>query len=520
MSSKRPPLAKPAPPNPHAVPAYYLLASLFLSGACSLALEVVGTRLISPFYGSSIYTWSALITTTLIALAFGYAWGGRLADRSPYLTLFSKLLLAAGATVAFIPVLRAPVLSASAPLGVKLGAIAAAAILVGPALALLGALGPVATRLTATGAADAGRRAGDAWAVSTAGSVLGAALTGFVLVPLWPASRILLGAAAVLLALGAWGNWLSARRIPLGELATCAACLVFAARAEGHPHPMVRERIESAYGRIEILDAGPKRYLLVNGTAQSAMDPKTGLSDSEYDRSLEWLLALRPHAKRVLGLGLGAGLLPTALERDGLTVDVVEIDPQMLHAAEKWFGYAPKGRVTIGDARVGLEGGSAAPWDLMILDAFGAESPPAHLFTVEAFEKMSGAMVPGGVLAVNLVTAVDGPDGDGWRAAYKTLSRVFPNVRAFVAAPPTSGLANVLLFASTGPLDAPASAAPDHARIDAAAMLARELKPSEAELDALPVMTDDHAPLDSLLAATAVRWRSLLQSGMSEVLLR
>jgi spermidine synthase len=507
-------------PNPNATPVYYLLTSLFLSGACSLALEVVGTRLISPFYGSSIYTWSALITTTLIALAFGYAWGGRLADRSPYLTLFSKLLIGSGLTVAAIPLLRAPVLSASAPLGVKLGAVAAAAALVGPALALLGALGPVATRLTATGAADAGRRAGDAWAISTAGSVLGAALTGFVLVPLWPASRILLGAAAVLIALGAWGNWLSARRLPLGELAACAACLVFAIRVEGKPHPLVRERVESAYGRIEILDAGPKRYLLVNGTAQSAMDPKTGLSDSEYDRSLEWLLALRPNAKRALGLGLGAGLLPTALERDGLTMDVVEIDPEMLEAAKKWFGYAPKGRVTIGDARVGLERGDGAPWDLMVLDAFGAESPPAHLFTREAFDKMRDSLVAGGVLAVNLVTAVDGPDGDGWRATYKTLQGSFPNVRAFVAAPPTQGLANVLLFASTGPLNAPASAAPAHARANAQTMLEHELKPTDAELDAVPAMTDDHAPLDSLLAATAVRWRSLLQSGMSEVLLR
>jgi len=513
---KKPPLKAP---NPYAAPAYYLLTSLFLSGACSLALEVVGTRLVSPFYGSSIYTWSALITTTLVALAFGYAWGGRLADRSPYLILFSKLLLASGLTVAAIPALRQPVLSATAPLGVKLGAIAAAAILVGPALALLGALGPVATRLTATGAADAGRRAGDAWAVSTAGSVLGAALTGFVLVPLWPASRILLGAAALLIALGAWGAWLSTRKLPLGQLAACAACAVFAIRAESRPHPLVRERVESAYGRIEVLDAGPKRYLLVNGTAQSAMDPKTGLSDSEYDRSLEWLLALRPSASRVLGLGLGAGLLPTALERDGLTVDVVEIDPEMVAAAKKWFGYAPKGRVTIGDARVTLENGGG-PWDLMVLDAFGAESPPAHLFTREAFEKMREALVPGGVLAVNLVTAVDGPDGDGWRAAYKTLERVFPNVRAFVAAPPTDGLANVLLFASAGPLDAPASAAPEHARAEAAAMLARELHPSETELEEVPEMTDDHAPLDSLLAATAVRWRSLLQSGMREVLLR
>jgi spermidine synthase len=523
MNPKRPP-QKPA--NPAAAPAYYLLTSLFLSGACSLALEVVGTRLISPFYGSSIYTWSALITTTLLALAFGYAWGGRLADRSPFLTLFARLLTAAGLTVAAIPVLRAPVLAATAPLGVKLGAVAAAAILVGPALALLGTLGPAATRLTATGAADAGRRSGDAWAVSTAGSVMGAALTGFVLVPLWPASRILLGAAAVLIALGAWGSWLSARRLPLGQLATCAACLVFAVRAESRPHPRVLERVESAYGRIEVLDGGAKRYLLVNGTAQSDMNMRTGLSDSDYAGSLQWLRALRPGAKRVLELGLGAGLISTQFERAGLTADVVEIDPRMVDAARIWFGYAPKGTVTIGDARTALESRRGGPWDLVVLDTFGAESPPAHLFTTEAFERMSAAMNPGGVLAVNLVSAVEGRDGDAWRAAYKTLSRVFPNVRAFIAAEPVAGLTNVLLFASAGPLDAPAKDDPSVPVAEAdwgppmAAMLAHELKPTDAELAAVPAMTDDYAPLDTLMAATAVRWRSLLQNGSSDLLIR
>jgi hypothetical protein len=87
-------------------------------------------------------------------------------------------------------------------------------------------------------------------------------------------------------------------------------------------------------------------------------------------------------------------------------------------------------------------------------------------------------------------------------------------------------LANVLLFASTGELDAPAKDDPRAGTSDSswgppmAAMLAHELKPTGAELDLVPAMTDDHAPLDSLLAATAVRWRGLLQAGMSEVMLR
>jgi spermidine synthase len=493
------------------------MASLFCTGAISLALEIAGARLISPFYGSSIYTWSAMITVTLVALSVGYAWGGRLADRNPYLTQFARLLTAAGLTVAAIPWLRERVLLASLPLGVKLGAFVSAAVLLGPALTLLGALGPIAVRLTATGAADSGRKSGDAWAVSTAGSVLGAALTGFVLIALLPLSKIILGAAVILLALGALGSWLSTRALPVRELAACAACIVLSLLPTPKPVSAVFAR-ESAYGRIVVFDSGRKRFLLVNGTAQSVMEMEGGESESQYIRGLEWTRALRPKAKRGLLVGLGAGLLPKALERRGLTIDAIEIDPAIAEIAREYFGYEPRGRVIVGDGRAALEN-EGGTWDLVFLDAFGAESPPAHLFTIEAFSTVRERLAPDGVFAINLISVVSGPDSRPWKAAYRTLSSVFPNVRAFVSSDPADGLANVLLFASAGPLKAGPPTSPGHSSREVALMLSRELHPSAVELAEVPVLTDDHAPLDTLMAATAGRWRRLLQQAMPEVLL-
>lgn len=509
---KKPPLKSPNAPSTG-----YLLATLFLAGVCSLILEVAGARLISPFFGSSIFVWSAMITVTLVALATGYAWGGRLADRSPYLTLYARLLTAAGLTVATIPFLRVPALKAAAPLGVRLGALAGAAMLLGPALALLGSIGPVAVRLTAPELNKVGRSAGDAWAVSTAGSVVGAALAGFWLIPNFPLTRVILGVALVLLALGAWGSWLSSRAIPIGQLAACAACVGLALR----PLPASRwaaETRESAYGRIQILQGGGKRYLLVNGTSQSIMRVADGRADSQYIRALEWALALRPKSQRALVLGLGAGLLPTALERRGLIADTVEIDPEIESAARRWFAFSPAGAVTIADGRAGLDS-AGGPWDLVFLDAFGAESPPTHLFTTEAFAALRGRLNPDGVLAVNLVCSVHEPGAKAWRAVYRTLKTAFPNVRAFVASDPNEGLANVLFFASDGPVDAPARAAEEPVRAEIAKMLSRELSPAPSELAAVPTLTDDHAPLDALLADTAKRWRGLLQQAMPEVLL-
>jgi hypothetical protein len=99
------------------------------------------------------------------------------------------------------------------------------------------------------------------------------------------------------------------------------------------------------------------------------------------------------------------------------------------------------------------------------------------------------------------------------------MSEVFPNVRAFIASEPNDGLANVLLFASTGPLQAGPPAAPERTSKEVALMLSRELIPLPGDLEAAPVLTDDYAPLDTLLAGTARRWRTLLQRSMPEVLL-
>jgi spermidine synthase len=332
-----------------------------------------------------------------------------------------------------------------------------------------------------------------------------------------PISKILIGTALLLLLLGALGSWLAQRALPLGELTACAACLALALIPASQSKLVLSAR-ESAYGRILVLDSPSKRYLLVNGTSQSVMERPEGESESQYIRNLEWSRALRPNARRALVVGLGAGLLPKALERRGLTVDAFEIDPAIAEAARREFDYEPKGRVLIGDGRALLEAG-LGPWDLAFLDAFGAESPPSHLFTVEAFGRVRESLSADGVFAVNIVSAVAPPDDIAWKAVYRTLSASFPNVRAFVASDANNGLANILLFASTGPLEAGPPKTPARSSQEIAVMLNRELNPAPRELASAPVLSDDYAPFDIVMAPTARRWRRLLQQAMPEVLL-
>ena len=97
----------------------YLYVIVFVSGAAVLAIELLGTRVLGPFYGVSLFLWSALITVTLVALSVGYAVGGRWADRGPRFTRLCYPIAGAGLWLLLLPWLRIPVLQATEPIGLR-----------------------------------------------------------------------------------------------------------------------------------------------------------------------------------------------------------------------------------------------------------------------------------------------------------------------------------------------------------------------------------------------------------------
>ena len=162
---------------------FLLFAVVFISGASVLGIEILGTRLLGPFYGVSIFLWSALITVTLVALAIGYWVGGRWADRSPSRMRLALLFALAGAWVFLIPWMRRPLLTLVEPLGLRSAVLTAAFILFALPLSLLGMVTPLAIRLKAASMSEVGRTAGDIFAISTIASVLSALAVGFWLIP-------------------------------------------------------------------------------------------------------------------------------------------------------------------------------------------------------------------------------------------------------------------------------------------------------------------------------------------------
>jgi len=421
-------------------PALFTVVSL--SGACVLALEILGTRVLGPYYGVSLFLWSALISVTLAALAVGYALGGRWADRGPRPGRLALLLAAAGIWVIAVPWLRGPLLAVSGGLGLRAAVLVTATLLFFPPLALLGMVSPYAIRLATRRVEEVGRVAGDLFAVSTLASVAAALLTGFVLIPVLGVTRLLLLVGAVLLLAAALAR--GSRRGMTVVVLLAAAGALLRPGAEPRTTGVLAVR-DTPYTELRVVEHQGLRYLLLDGGIHSVVRVEDNAPRQAYTMVAELATELFERPGDALIVGLGAGCLARQLTMDNWRVDAVEIDPEVTAAARDYFHLQPQfAAVHAGDGRRFLRS-TRDSFDLIVLDAFGSGAVPFHLLTAEAFAEARARLRPGGVVVVNL-------EAVGWqdplvRATAATLYTGFRHVTALPIAEPPDQLGNVVLFA-------------------------------------------------------------------------
>lgn len=182
-------------------------ALAFCGGFSIMSLELLGGRILAPWFGSSIYVWGSIITVFMLSLSAGYLLGGRLSLLSPSLAKFGCLFLVAAAILVPTIYLADPVMTwmfaqIEDP---RYGSLAASlALFVIPTVAL-GTVSPYAVRLLVRHREESGKVAGTLYFVSTLGSALGTLATSFYFV-LWFERDTIVGVlAALLLAMGAVG---------------------------------------------------------------------------------------------------------------------------------------------------------------------------------------------------------------------------------------------------------------------------------------------------------------------------
>ncbi len=492
------------------IPDWALLATVFVTGGCVLIIELMGTRVLAPYFGSGIYTWSALIAITLAALALGYSFGGRLADRLPKTTMLYNLCLAAGLWTLSTPMIARPLLPLLAHIpDIRAGVLLSSTVLYFPNLFLLGAIGPYAIRLMTRRRENAGSVSGLVFAVSTIGSLTGALVTGFVLIPHYGVQAIFAFSGALLLALAIGGNF---RPKFIGYafiLVAIVVLLILFSRKQpdGNRSIEILDQASSFYGQLHVIRKHNDKSLLVDGIGQNYVydDDRNATPYINFIAALP-VLSQRPVRadQQALVIGLGAGQIPMLLQQAGFAVDAVEIDPKVGELAMKHFGFSlPPEQIHYIDGRLFLLRNRNL-YEYIVLDAFSAEQVASHLLSREALAETSARMTETGLLAVNVTSVITGKD---IAAIQHTLQAVFPNVRTF-SLDDGRELTSIVFVASRSPIQlSTTDTTLSHAqRADVNRFIAGELPDLHSDV----VLTDDYNPVSFQRRKVQLLWREAM----------
>ena len=526
--------------------------AVFIAGAVLLGLEIASSRVLAPFFGSSLYVWGALIGVVLAGLSVGYWLGGMAADREPTPQLFVAVLGLGALLVLAIPFVDGWVLDQVVELdpGPRLNPLLATVVLFGAPAVVLGTVSPIAVKLRARSLDRLGRTAGRLFAISTAGSIAGTFATAFWLIPELGTDQ-LLAAGAVALMLAAAAVALVERLTAAFVVAVAIAAASFggvlalapekggivAASEFRNWSPVYRQRgidagprsgdpadgqsgfevlhaKDTQYHRLAVVEDGTSRYLRFDNSFQSGMFLEQPFRTRfDYTDYLQLALAYNAGAKRILFIGLGGGSAPKRMWRDfpALQLDVVELDPEVVDVAYRFFELPrdERLRVDVEDGRRYLSQ-NEGPWDAIVIDAFYSDSIPFHLATREFLELAQARLAPGGVIATNVIGAVDGKQSRLLRSMLRTYRTIFPTVAIHPVFSDgdadRTAVTNVIFVAAEGAAPAKqflaerwrgvredAPGAPDLGRA------IRDRVDAPISTSNVPVLTDDYAPTDALL---------------------
>jgi len=519
----------------------YLFLLVFTAGFTTLGVELSASRLLDPWFGNSLIVWASLIGLILLYLSAGYALGGAIADRSPRLLTLLRLAGAGAFGVGLIPTVSRPVLLiasrgiADLNAGLLGGSMAALLILFAAPVTLLGCVSPFAVRLALQDVAGSGVVAGRLYAVSTAGSILGAFLPVLLLIPNLGTRRtfaVLAGSLLLVILAGLLRD--GYRRGALLVAAGLALVIFLGWRPTGPLKPtagLIYET-ESAHNYIQVLDFGTERQLRLNEGEgiHSVYRPGGGLADGVWDTFLI-APAFNPapygpqRVRRAYIGGLAAGTIPKLLtEAYGpIAIDGAELDPAIIQVGRDWFAMTePNLNAVAADARWWLQVSKSAnqqisnssfiirhssfAYDLIAVDAYRPPYIPFHLTTVEFFTLARERLAEDGVVAVNVGRTHR--DYSLVHAIAATLGQVFPSVY-LVDLPDDGELGNTLVVATRRPTtladfraNLPAFDAPLLAEVGrrAAGWAAPAAPPPGA-----PIFTDDRAPVEQVVHALVLR---------------
>ncbi|MFT5441736.1 MAG: spermidine synthase [Myxococcota bacterium] len=405
---------------------HFILPLILVSGALSFIYEVMWVRLLSQLLGGSMYAFATMLASFLLGIALGSAVASRIAtsaERALRAFIWAEVGIACLSAVAFRVIDYAPEVARIFDTENQLLLDASTAMLVLlPSALCIGATFPLAVRILARGAEDAGPSSARVYSWNTVGAIIGSISAAFVLLPelgfrgtvqLGVLSNLAIAAAALF-----FSKQSRALLIVPAVLAGLTLMLL-----PGEPWNILRSspldrKAPPIAGKAEYFKVGrsatvlltqntPSRWRMsTNGLPESMImspnEPPTKLKTAVMLGAIGPML--RPDARSMLVVGLGGGVSVESIPHTIEQVDVIELEDEVLEA-NRWLSdhraidplADPRVSVHINDARSALFL-SEKKFDVISAQASHPwTGGAAHLYTDEFFELVSQRLNERGV---------------------------------------------------------------------------------------------------------------------------
>jgi len=451
-----------------------LLLSVFFTGGSVLVIEIIAMRILSPYFGNTLYTTSSVISVVLAALSLGYYWGGIIADKYPRYDIFYLIIFFSGLLTLFTQFLYVVLLPIIALMfSIVIGPLISAPLLFFLPAFFLGILSPFAIKLYQTDSEHIGSNSGKIFFCSTFGSIVGSLLCGFLLIPHIGITTIVIGTGTLLSAWGFIGfliyrlkifgqeDFLKKNKEGMIMLILLFGIIFSLAYTDFSPRELgVVFQKDGVYEKITIKNdvwlGQPVRSLMQDKSSSAAMYLNS--SDLVYDYTkyyaLYQLFNLNP--KRAFIIGGGAYSIPKALLQDtpDVIIDVTEIEPELFPLARQYFNLADDPRLHnyTQDGRYFLKR-TDQKYDVMVSDVYYSFfSIPVQFTTKEFFDLAKSKLETDGVFVGNFAGDLRQVSPSFILSEMKTFKEVFPNSYFFaVVDPHIQQGQNIIFLGINGP---------------------------------------------------------------------
>ncbi len=497
----------------------------FVVGGVIMALEMVGSRFLTPFFGNSVFTWASIISMVLLALAIGYFVGGNLADKKPEAYYIAFIVLLASFFILSIPIYFEGLFKfiykqiPDLRLGGFLGALS---ILFLP-LFLLGIYSPYSVKLGLKYSNLPGKVSGTIYAVSTIGSIVGTLGVTFWLIPNIGSNSITLTLSFIAF-LSAISLMIfhfnqtneSTKRKLLASISIILYLLFFIAiiysseiktllGLKNTKSKYIIEEVESNYNYIIIKQKGEYVSMSFSRYKSKYTESKINIfNDDElpvsYTQIMPVGLVYTSSPKNLLMIGLGGGMISKYIHKymPELKITGVELDDKVVEMAKKYFKLSENNnyKIIVDDGRIFLNN-QDKKYDIIMIDAYKGGYIPFHLCTKEFYTLSSKHLSEGGSVVLNLHSG-----SKLYPRIMTTLKSVFKNVDIYASK--TKGNVAVVAYQSE-------KISQSNLEQSALALQSKygfyydlnellQLKTSFKENNKLEILTDDFAPINYLNA--------------------